>query len=592
MTRSTSHCASRPWLRRLIPGVAAAGLSIGGGASAQPASQVGDWTGVINWPIEAIHATLLPTGKVMVWQTWTDSIALWDPATQQFTDAANPNVNIFCAGHAWLPDGRLMVIGGHINNYVGEEEANIYDPWTNTWANDVPDMNATNGVPDSFAGRWYPSVTTLGTGEVLALSGDMTQLSVTNPLPQVYEPQTNTFRDLNNAIKTNLPEYPRTFLAPDGRVFVVNDFDGNSFFLDTAGEGAWEFVDQAPLADLHNYGPGVMYDTGKIAYFGGGHNPTAGIHTIDLNDASPQWQLAEVMNQPRRQNDATILADGTVLITGGSSHAGWNEYNGRIPTPEIWDPETNTVTQVADASDVYRGYHSTATLLPDGRVLITGGDHDHGGFTQNLNAEIYSPAYLFNGPRPTVTDAPDTAPLGSTIFVETPDAADITKALMIVPGSTTHAQNWTQRANHLDFTATDIGLNIELPDDPNHAPLGNYMLFLVNSAGVPSVAEWLLATAPTLAEIIGDYNGNGQVEQGDLDFVLQNWGRDTDTEGVPAGWISDPPQGLVEQTELDRVLSNWGATQAPDFAGAVVPEPGLAFLALSGIFAGRSTRRD
>ena len=100
------------------------------------------------------------------------------------------------------------------------------------------------------------------------------------------------------------------------------------------------------------------------------------------------------MAQPRRQNDATILADGTVLITGGSSVAGWNDPTGQIATAEIWDPQTEQVTQVAAASDVYRGYHSTATLLPDGRVLITGGDHDHGGFSENLNAEIYSPAYL------------------------------------------------------------------------------------------------------------------------------------------------------------------------------------------------------
>src|SRR5262245_59732734 len=159
------------------------------------------------------------------------------------------------------------------------------------------------------------------------------------------------------------------------------------------------------------------------------------------------------MAQPRRQNNATILADGTVLITGGTHVTGWNDPNGLVTVAEIWNPTTQQVTQVAEANpSIYRGYHSTALLLPDGRVLVTGGDHDTGGFQQNTNAEIYSPAYLFNddgspATRPTISSAPGLAELGDTIFVETPDAENIAKALWIVPGSVTHAQNWTQRAN-------------------------------------------------------------------------------------------------------------------------------------------------
>ncbi len=90
---------------------------------------------------------------------------------------------------------------------------------------------------------------------------------------------------------------------------------------------------------------------------------------------------------------------------------------------------------------------------------------------------------------------------------------------------------------------------------------------------------------PSLGGITGDFNASGQVEQGDLDLVLQNWGDDTAVTGIPAGWTNDNTNlGQIEQTELDRVLQNWGSTSAPDFAGSAVPEPAtLALLSLGGL---------
>ena len=275
------------------------------------------------------------------------------------------------------------------------------------------------------------------------------------------------------------------------------------------------------------------------------------------------------MDRARRQNNATILADGTVLITGGTDVTGWNDPNGLIPTAEIWDPVTEEVTQVASANvNIYRGYHSTALLLPDGRVLVTGGDHDYGGVVpgQNTNAEVYSPKYLFNDDgspavRPTVTAAPDMAELGDTIFVETPDAESITKALWVVPGAVTHAQNWTQRANTLDFSVTDGGLNIALPADQNEAPVGYYMLFLVNGAGTPSVAEWIRAT-PNI-QLDGDFNHDDVVDAADYTV----W-----RDGLGAEYTLE---------DYDLWKNNFGATAgAAAAAGPSLPVPEPAALAL------------
>ena len=225
---------------------------------------------------------------------------------------------------------------------------------------------------------------------------------------------------------------------------------------------------------------------------------------------------------------------------------------------EIWDPETEFVTQVAEANEsIYRGYHSTALLLPDGRVLVTGGDHDTGGFQNNLNAEIYSPAYLFKGPRPTITAAPAVAELGRTIYVETPDAADITKALWVAPGSVTHAQNWSQHANHLELTQVEGGMAITLPENENAAPLGYYMLFLVNNNGVPSVAEWVRAAAST--SLPGDFNLDGAVNA--ADYVV--WRKGLGTTYTPADFI--------------EWRMHFGETAGAG-SGASVPEPGRTAL--------------
>jgi hypothetical protein len=495
---------------------------------AQPSVQ-GEWTNVFTWGMaggyEAIHVHLLPTGKVLFWQTWRESAGLWDPATDQFALAALPqstDYNPFCAGHTFLADGRLLVVGGHIQNHIGSEKANIYDPFTNTWANNVPNMpNVPAGAPSGAGdnGRWYPSATLLGNGDVLVLSGDMDFKDDVNWLPQIYQAASNTWRNLTGAYK-ELPLYPRTFLAPDGRAVVLADYDNQTEYLDTTGTGAWSFVDDTLDSSIFDYGPAVMYDTGKVAYLGGGWNPTKNVSLLDLNLANPAWRDgAQDMAYPRRNNNATILADGTVLITGGSSLGGFcelcsNDPNGQIALAEIWDPDTEQVLPMASASSVYRGYHATSLLLPDGRVLFAGGNHDTATDTiEQHSAEIFSPAYLFKGPRPTVTDAPNNAEVGDTFFVQTPDGASIADTLIVVPGSVTHAQNWSQRANHLQFAAVDGGINITLPANANAAPPGYYMLFLVNSNGVPSIAEWLRVRTPS--NLPGDFNLDEVVDAAD-----------------------------------------------------------------------------
>ena len=182
--------------------------------------------------------------------------------------------------------------------------------------------------------------------------------------------------------------------------------------------------------------------------------------------------------------------DGRVLATGGSSATEFDNPAGADYQAEIWDPATEKWTEMA-AETHYRGYHSTAVLLPDGRVLVGGGGHPDSAIGPQLNFEIYSPPYLFRGARPQVGAAPAQVAYGRAFTVETPDAPSIADVTWIRLGSVTHAFNAGQRINHLAFSKTADGLEITPPADPNLAPPGDYMLFLLNGDGVPSVAHFI-----------------------------------------------------------------------------------------------------
>ncbi len=438
-------------------------------AVAQDPTQVGQWTATSDWPFAAVHTHVLPTGKVLFWPAFDlgDNPTLWDPATGSFTPVPMAGWNIFCAGHAFLPNGQLLVAGGHVALNYGLPNAVIYDPVANTWIQQ-PNMNA---------GRWYPTNTTLANGDVLVVSGQITPTGGNDLLPQVYQTATGTWRDLTSA-NLYLPLYPMMFQAPNGKVFTAGP-QQMSRYLDTTGTGAWSGVGNSNFG-LRDYGAAVMYDVGKILLVGGANPPTATAEIIDLNTTPAHWQYTASMKSARRQANATILPDGRVLVTGGSSGAGFDNYSAPVHTAEVWDPATGHWNNWATAPNIYRGYHSTAVLLPDGRVLSAGGSKASG--------EIFSPPYLFAPSRPAITTAPTSVTFGQTFFVATPDGANISQVSWIRLPATTHAFNQNQRINFLTFTPTDGGLNVTAPADGNHAPPGHYMLFLVDQNKTPSVA--------------------------------------------------------------------------------------------------------
>lgn len=441
-----------------------------------PEGELGRWTAPFAWPVVAVHLHLLHTGQVLSWGLKRQPL-IWDISTGVFTEVPSATL-VFCSGHALLPDGRLLVTGGHIVHDRGLPDVNVFDPASRTWTRVAP----------MAQGRWYPSTTVLANGDMVVVGGADTG-AVMVSVPEVWNG--SAWRRLTGASLT-LPYYPWIFQAPNGKVFYAGHARA-TYYLDTQGAGAWTFVANSNFGD-REFGSAVMYRPGRVLIVGGGGNkgatlPTNTAETIDLTSASPGWRSTAPMAFRRRHPNATLLPTGEVLVTGGTSGPGMNDVPGAVHQAEIWDPATGNWKTLAP-NVIDRIYHSTAILLPDARVLVAGSG-ERATNTDEFDAEIFSPPYLFRGSRPSLTSSPAAVQYGSTFTVTTPDAASIAKVTLVRPGSVTHAINQSQRFVSLAFQANANGMTVTAPANGNLAPPGEYMLFLVNADGVPSEGRFV-----------------------------------------------------------------------------------------------------
>ncbi|MBZ5504448.1 MAG: carboxypeptidase regulatory-like domain-containing protein [Acidobacteriia bacterium] len=556
-----------------------------------------------------MHITLLSDGRVFFISYYAESLQphLWDPVSNTFTTTAASSYALFCSGHTTLADGRVLLAGGHVADYVGYTHAVIYDPANNVFTS-LPDMNAA---------RWYPTATTLSNGDVLLVSGDINSNTNVNPLPQVFQFSTHTWRNLTSA-QLALPLYPNMLVAPNGKVFNAGP-SRQTRYLDTTGTGAWSNVAVLNFTGFRDYGPAVMYDAGKVAVFGGADPPTATAEVIDLNAATPAWKSTSSMHFPRRQHNAVVLPDGKVFIVGGSSAGGFDTSTSPVLPTEMWDPATGQFTVMASIAK-YRGYHSTALLLPDGRVLSAGGN------VGGANAQLFSPPYLFAGARPAIASAPTSAGYGQTIFVGSPDAASVSKVTLLREASVTHTNNMSQGFLSLRFTQTSTGLNVVLPASANLAPPGYYMLFILNGTGVPSVGHIIqisssaaavgtvtgkvtnTAGAPILGASVSS-GGNGAVTGADGAYTLQvptgsatltaalsGYQSASETVSVTAGASTQAATLQIQPVNPGNVTGRVADSSGAALAGASINAHGLSALsaadgsyALNNLPAGQTT---
>jgi Domain of unknown function (DUF1929)/Carbohydrate binding module (family 6) len=464
--------------------------------------EVGKWSSVINWDHAAIHAVLMPNGKVLMWGASGDNISnipsfLWDPNSKQSSKIQTP-ANLFCAGHSLLPDGRLLAVGGNIEPPKGITDTTLFDANTSSW---------TSG-PKMRKGRWYPSSLVLGSGEVLLANG-YDESGIDNPIPELWQTNPNgpsgagsssagTIHALTGASHRSW-FYPMLAQAPDGRVLKAGP-EAEMAYLNTSGNGGWTEVNNNNRIQ-RSYGNSVVFKPGKILQIGGSDGTSAPTNDASIVDlASANISKSGPMGIGRRQHNSTLLANGEIIITGGTSGGKFNDVPNSVLFPEIWNETRGTFKKLA-AMQISRVYHSVALLLPDATILSAGG----GGACEpativrcaHTDAEIFSPPYLFEpdgtpATRPTITSAPTGIAYAQDINIAT-DSTDIARVTLVKLSSVTHSQNFDQRFLDLSESLRKTGNNLTVtaPSSNISAPPGYYLLFVLNASGVPSIGKIL-----------------------------------------------------------------------------------------------------
>jgi hypothetical protein len=479
----------------------------------------------------AVHAALLPKGRVLFFAGSGSSATrfnspifgdesqgiftsvVWNPPGNTFSHpptlraADQRPFDFFCGGDVFLPDGRLLSAGGTLdyNPFRGRKDTAVFDYQTEQWS-----FAATMAQ-----GRWYPTLITLGDGTVLAASG-LGEHGGDDPKTtlEVYSAATDSWHTLQLPDGfPGLPLYPHLFLLGDGRVFfsggrMDDPLQVDACILDlTRDPVTATTVPDLLEPDMRNQSASVLLPPAqqqRVMIIGGGPvgkpdktDAVDAVSIVDLNAANPAYHPGAPIGLPRLHLNAVLLPDRTVFVSGGSLKQE-DEPLARLQG-EIYDPATNTWSLMA-AATVPRLYHSTALLLPDGRVVAAGGNPEGGhqvnweppSPVEELRVEVFSPPYLFKGPRPAIVAAPEAWSYGQTVTVQTPQATTIRWASLIGSGVTTHSFDSGQRLVDLEISSRDNdSLAVTVTPDHDLAPPGWYMLFLVDQQGVPSIATWI-----------------------------------------------------------------------------------------------------
>jgi hypothetical protein len=585
----------------------------------------GDWS-VVQLPreyrLQAVHAALLPTGKVLLiagsgndraaFAAGTFTTVVWDPMTGATTPVPTPE-DLFCGGHAYLPNGDLLVAGGTSKyevladkvtraagalwlknekdhafavrkgdvfvrgdgqRYVATENVTVpaargdaSGAWvageSSVWieaektgsdaettsdavrfdllrltsdqqrslfgfSNEITlEKQNYRGLRASYVfdvseeryvatekltfARWYPTLVSLNGGDILAVSGLDEHGVVLDGQNEIFDVATHTWNH-DGKVDRFFPTYPSLIRMGDGRLFYSGSSTGYGSLDQGRQPGIWD-VSTNTWQDVRGLRDADMTETStsvllppaqdqRVAIVGGGavgegDAATDRIDVVDLDaSGNPRYRTVARYPSPARYVSAVTLPDDQVLLTGGS-----RLYRGKslsdLHRTVLFDPATAELTQMVP-NEVGRNYHSTAVLLPDGRVMTMGSDplfgdadnHTPGHFETRI--EVFTPPNNYLPDRPSISHAPAALTRGDTVTLRVQTVAPIDKVRLIRPSAVTHLTDTEQRSVAAPIVRQHDGrLRVRIDASEGILPTGPYMLFVVDDRGAPSVALWV-----------------------------------------------------------------------------------------------------
>ena len=475
---------------------------------------VGRWSTPFIIPVVGVTAVLLNTGNVMFWSydpvdyhnpaNSNNGVGyIWNPTTRVGYNIPPPE-NLFCAGQTILADGRVYVAGGLLRypdasappgatGWKGSLTNYTFNPYAEIWARQ----------PDMQRGRWYPTVTQLADNRVMIASGtDETGSNAINNVIEVLTPDPNIDGiGILSAVSQHNSSgtYPAQFLMPSGQVMQSGPNASSSFQVNPQ---TWNWSNLPRLnSDHYNLGNGVSITDASvmpprqlIMMAGGAANDIAVSSNEWMDGMNPLagWRLYPQWQQARHNSNTVILPDGSMLTMGGNS--GEYGYENALLETELYSKSAIDISgswQVVAAHRIQAAYHSSALLLPDATVLLSQDDMDSSAAAQfQHKAQVYSPPYLFRGAQPQIVSAPINLTYGQSFAIGT-DRDGMVAATLVAPGAVTHGNDMHQRAIKLATLPRVNGLTAQVPATSALVPPGYYMLFVMDGAGIPSVAKFV-----------------------------------------------------------------------------------------------------
>ncbi|MFG1926657.1 galactose oxidase-like domain-containing protein [Cryptosporangium sp. NPDC048952] len=382
--------------------------------------------------------------------------------------------------------------------YTGAEYSYEFNPFTEKYER-VGNLNEP---------RWYPTLIPTADNKVLALSGLDQFGRIDTGKTEVYNETTKKW-EFQPKLNRYFPTYPSVFLMQNEKLFYSGSNAGYGSDKQGRDPGVWDLktnkftkVSGLRQPEMNETSASVLLAPAqdqKVMVLGGGgvgEDPksTARTDIIDLKEATPTFTPGPDLPAPTRYLGTVLLPDDT-LYTGHGSSGYRGKGNSDHLTAQIYHPDTNKFTKAADPT-VGRNYHSESMLLPDGRVITLGSDplydkSDKNPGTFEKRIEIFTPAYLYHGERPSITDGPKSVQRGKAYTFATPDAGNVATARLMRPSTVTHSTDVEQRSIALDVSKTADGIGVTIPKERGLVPSGWYMLFVTNADGTPSEAKWV-----------------------------------------------------------------------------------------------------
>lgn len=458
-----------------------------------PETHMGQWNVIGNTAGEFFDASdigiLLPDGRAMFCHD-TLTPVIFDPTTGQSSFAAGSGLGQGCMNITLLPDGRPIFVGGQPGDDPGSfrdavRYVKAYDPIANSWQRFADLLNPT--------GRWYPGMARLADGSLLVMGGGTRPDATRTDTCERLNLSTMTWSYTGSML--NPCEFSPSALLHTGEV--LSTWNPPQLYNPVSGQ--WRLTGAFAQPDRgypdHSDHTLIVLADGRAAAIG--IKPGASFQNTAMAEiyspASETWATAGSPGLRRYRPEVVQLPDGKILVSAGDTNPPATivpNVRGVVKWTDLFNPALGTWRRVADMGQ-FREYHAVTLLIPDGRIITTGGTViEFGNPPNSADVEAFSPPYLFRGVRPAITNLSSLSPLrGSTVVAQVFPQTRITSAVLQGTGASTHwVETGVPRRLVLPVTQKGSSVSISLPSDQNVLPSGYYMLFVMVD-DIPSVAR-------------------------------------------------------------------------------------------------------